>query len=66
MKDDELRCYGNARPTDTHLEATIVAVDEEIYDYIKRMSLRPLRRNALIALSVIAVLTVSVVAFAFR
>jgi hypothetical protein len=40
--DDDVICYGGARPTDTHLLADIVAVDDEIADFLDALAAAPL------------------------
>ena len=70
MSKDEIRCYGDARPTDTHLLAEIHCMNEEIYAWLdqheRAVPVRRRKRDALIALAVIALITLSVIAFALH
>jgi hypothetical protein len=42
---DFVRCYGNARPTDTHLLARVVAVDGQIVEWLRRRTQRRTGRH---------------------
>jgi hypothetical protein len=37
---DVIVCYGNAKPTDTHLASTIHCIDDEIIEFLKRRERR--------------------------
>jgi hypothetical protein len=54
MRDDEIRCYGNACPEDTHLLAEIHCMNGEIYDWLdkheRRVPVGRLRRAVFTAL----------------
>jgi hypothetical protein len=39
-------CYGNAKPTDTHLASTIHAIDDEIFEWLAQRERRSKRKAA--------------------
>jgi hypothetical protein len=42
---DIVICYGGAKPTDTHLASKVVAIDEEIIEWLERRERRRKMRH---------------------